>query len=220
MIPMATITERPQKKTRRPALAKRRIPRRSPEPPREKLVTAEEFWEMQSLFPHERTELVNGKVIRMTPAGGEHGVEALGIGALLWNYVRKKRNGIACAAETGFRLDNSNVRAPDAAFISNARLEANRDQMGGKLSTEKFWPFAPNLAVEVVSPSDNAQDVAAKVRDWFAGGTQMVWVVYPNERNVHVFAAPDTWRVVEANGTLDGGDVLPSFSCKVKEIFE
>jgi Uma2 family endonuclease len=222
---MAALVEKSKlKKTERarPLLKKSRAPLKSPvgDSPSPDSITAEEFWEMQPQFPHERTELVNGKVIRMAPAGGEHGVEAFTIGLLLGSYVRERKLGVMCAAETGFRLDRGNVRAPDAAFISNARLENNRDKMGGKLRTEKFWPFAPDLAVEVVSPGDSAQDVAAKVRDWFVGGVQMVWIIYPKQQNVHVFAAPDTWLIVEASDSLDGGEIVPGFSCRVQEIFE
>src|SRR5947209_12887002 len=85
-------------------------------------LTAEEFFAMS--FPDERTELVRGEVIRMSPAGGEHGDVAMNIGGLLWAYVRPNRLGRVAAAETGFLIarDPDTVRAPDAAFISNERM--------------------------------------------------------------------------------------------------
>ena len=186
----------------------------------EKLVTAEEFWEMQAQFQNQRAELINGKVINMAPAGGQHGVEAFAIGLLLGIYVKKKKLGVMCAAETGFILEDKTVRAPDAAFISQARLEENRGKMDGKIRTEKFWPFAPDLAVEVVSPGDRAGEVADKVRDWLKSGVRLVWVIYPRSQTIHVFTAPETMQILEADSILTGGEIVPGFSCKIGEIFE
>ena len=190
--------------------------KRSPE----KLVTAQEFWEMQSDFPNERTELVNGKVKVMAPASAGHGKYSIGIGALLWIHVKKKKLGVACAAETGFVLEDKTVRAPDAAFISQSRLNAHRKETGAELSMEKFWPFAPDLAVEVVSPGDRAGEVADKVRDWLKSGVRLVWVIYPRSQTIHVFTAPETMQILEADCVLTGGEIVPGFSCKVGEIFE
>jgi len=204
-----TIAKKPIAK--KPAAPKKRAP--------VKLVTADEFWEMQADFPNERTELVNGEIRKMAPAGGEHGVEAFEIGALLWLHVKKKKLGVICAAETGFVISNKTVRAPDAAFISQARLEANRGKMDGEIRTEKFWPFAPDLAVEVVSPGDRAGEVADKVRDWLKSGAAMVWVIYPRSQTIHVFTAPETMQILEADDLLSGGEIVPGFSCKVRDIF-
>lgn len=198
--------------TKKPVASKTRAP--------QKLVTADEFWEMQSQFPNERTELVNGKVIRMAPASAGHGKYSIGIGALLWVYVKKKKLGIICAAETGFVLEDKTVRAPDAAFVSQSRLDAHRKETGAEISMEKFWPFAPDLAVEVVSPGDRAGEVADKVRDWLKSGVRLVWVIYPRSQTAHVFTAPETMQILEADNVLSGGEVVPGFSCKVSEIFE
>lgn len=185
-----------------------------------KPVTPDQFLMMD--VGNRRAELIDGKVIYMAPAGGEHGFYALEIGAEIRNYVKKHKLGIGCAAETGFRLfpDRNTVRAPDAAFISSQTLERHRDQMDGQTRTAKFWPFAPDLAVEVVSPGDKVEDVEAKVADWFAGGTQLVWVVHPKSRTIHVFRSATQVQILSADDELDGEDVVPGFRCPISDIFD
>lgn len=175
-------------------------------------VTADEFFQMS--FNDGKAELVRGEVIRMSPTGGEHGVVAMRIGARLWAHVEARKLGEVCAAETGFIVarDPDTVRAPDAAFISKERI-------GDIPRPKKFWPFAPDLAVEVISPSDTAEEVEAKVREWFAGGTRMVWVLYPTPGTIHVYHSPTSARVLEQTDTLTGNDVVPGFSCLVADMF-
>jgi Uma2 family endonuclease len=103
------------------------------------------------------------------------------------------------------------VRAPDVGFVAKERLT-------GPIP-DKYFPFAPDLAVEVVSPSDTAQDIREKVLDFLKAGTRLVWVVYPESKTVDVYR-PDGVQVVEINGTLDGGDVLPGFRLALRAVFE
>jgi Uma2 family endonuclease len=165
-------------------------------------------------LPDARAELVRGEVVRLTPAGGEHGVIALRIGARLLAFVEAHDLGAVCAAETGFLVarDPDTVRAPDAAFVS-------RERMAGGPPPRRFWPFAPDLAVEVVSPSERAEEVQERVRDWFTGGVRRLWLVYPGLRTVHVFRSPSEVRILGRGETLEGEDVLPGFACPVAEIF-
>ena len=116
-----------------------------------------------------RYELVCGELRKMTPAGNEHGRIAALLTVSLGQHVLANRLGSIYAAETGFRLasDPDTVRAPDAAFVSQARLDAVGAVAG-------YWPGAPDLVVEVVSPGDRYGEVAEKVADWLAAGTQMV----------------------------------------------
>jgi hypothetical protein len=114
-------------------------------------VTADELFHM----PDDgfRYELVQGELRRMNPAGNVHGRIAVRITWRLAQYVEENRLGTVYAAETGFRLasDPDTVRAPDVAFVSQARVEAVGE-------VEGFWPEAPDLAVEVVSPGDKVFD--------------------------------------------------------------
>lgn len=184
---------------------------------REKLVTADEFWEFIQLPENagRRLELVEGAICEMSPAGGEHGEVALEIGALIRNYVKQHQIGRVTAAETGYILfqnpgDRDTVRGPDVGFISKERAP---QPLG-----EKFVPVAPDLAVEVVFPWDRADEVEAKVLEYLRYDVRLVWVVYPASRTIMVHTAGSIRRLTTED-TLDGGDVLPGFAVKVGDIF-
>jgi Uma2 family endonuclease len=175
-------------------------------------LTAEEFF---SLDQHDvRSELVQGEVVRMSPAGGEHGVVAMRIGSRLLAFVEAYDLGVVCAAETGFLVDRDpdTVRAPDAAFVSKQR-------MGNTRPPKKFWPFAPDLAVEVVSPSETAESIQERVREWFAAGTRAVWLLYPSLSAFHVYRSPADVRIFQKGDVLSGEDVLSGFICAIADLF-
>jgi Uma2 family endonuclease len=175
-------------------------------------LTAEEFFDTADA--NERTELVHGEVRRMYPGGGEHGVVAMNAGTVLAAYVKAHGLGVVCAAETGFIVarDPDTVRAPDAAFVSKERL-------GDQPIPRKYWPFAPDLALEVVSPNDSADSVEAKVHDWLAAGTRLVLVLYPATRTGHVYRSLSDVRMLGPGDTFDAGDVVPGFMCPVNDLF-
>ena len=161
-----------------------------------------------------RYELVRGELRRMTPAGSAHGRVAMNIGTAMNNHVKAHSLGTMYAAETGFRIgtDPDTVRAPDVAFVGRDRVEAVGE-------VEGFWPEAPLLAVEVISPGDSYADVEEKVFDWLDAGTKLVIVVNPRQRSATVYKSPtDITALAEAN-VLDGGDVVPGFELPVREIF-
>lgn len=177
-----------------------------------KPVTAEELFAM----PDDgfRYELVRGELRKMTPAGGRHGYLALEIGAELRNHVKAHELGRVFAAETGFLLasDPDTVRAPDAAFVRRERIE----EVG---LVDGYWPGAPDLAVEVISPSDTYTEVEEKVIDWLEAGTRMVVVVNPCRKAITVYQSRSDIAVLTAEDTLDGGDVVPGWSVPVRELF-
>ena len=104
------------------------------------------------------------------------------------------------------------VRVPDLSFISKARLP--RAGMPG------YVPFAPDLAVEIVSPNDRANDVCAKVTEYLDGGTRLVWVLWPEFRSVSVYGAGEVVRELGEEDELDGGEVVPGFRARVGDLFE
>jgi Uma2 family endonuclease len=176
------------------------------------LTTAEELLRMPRV--QWRYELIDGELRQMSPASHDHGDMAMNIGSRIAQFVRENKLGKAYAAETGFilRRNPDTVRAPDAAYISHARLAQVRPGKG-------FFPGAPDLAVEVISPSDSYEEVEAKVLDWLEAGTRMVIVVNPRLRNVSVYRGRSDIRILSEHDTLDGSDVLPGWSVKVAEIF-
>ncbi|MBN1309831.1 MAG: Uma2 family endonuclease [Anaerolineae bacterium] len=178
-----------------------------------RLYTAGDLWEMsRRMGDRERLELVKGEIQAMTPSGGRHGEVAIEIGAFIRTHVKSRQLGRVTGAETGYILstDPDTVRAPDVGFVSSTRAP-------GPLP-ESFIPYAPDLAVEVVSPHDTATKIHQKVVEYLRAGTQLVWVLYPESRTVAVHTSDGAHTLTEEN-TLDGGDVLPGFSVPVREIF-
>ena len=181
-------------------------------PMQRELMTAEELFEL----PDDdcRREIVNGLLIHMTPSGAAHGVVTVRIGQYLNEHAAAHELGVCCGAETGFilRRDPDVVRAPDAAFVAGSRIPET-----GVPTT--YWPFAPDLAVEVVSPSDRLADVHVKVAEYFSAGTRQVWIVEPATRTVHAYRGPHDVQVFGADDELTGDDVLPGFRCEVGRLF-
>jgi len=161
-----------------------------------------------------RYELVRGELRRMTPAGSQHGRIAVRITWRLARHVEENQLGTVYAAETGFRLSSNpdTVRAPDVAFVSRDRIEAIGE-------IEGFWPEAPALAVEVISPGDSYADVEEKVFDWLDAGTKMVVVINPRQRSATVYKSPTDIAALAESEVLNGGDVVPGFELAVREIF-
>ncbi len=183
----------------------------------EKLYSVDAFWSLTHHPDHagKRLELIEGVVVEMAPAGLKHGTIALRLGRMIGDYVDAHQLGVTTAAETGYILGKNvegrdTVRAPDVGFIAADKLQADLP--------DGFAPFAPDLAVEVVSPGDSASDIHERVSDFLRYGTQIVWVVYPKTKSIVVHTVTNA-QTLEADDTLDGGDVLPGFSLPLKDIF-
>ena len=163
----------------------------------------------------ERSELVRGRIRVMTPASGKHGLVSGNIFGLLRSHVRLHRLGICFADSTGYILPNlpNTVRAPDASFVRTDRLPA-----GGV--SDGFLLLAPDLAIEVLSPSESVMSVSEKLDDYFAAGTRAVWVIDPDARSVTVHELGAAPVATGNDDTLRGGSVLPAFACDVAELFE
>ena len=185
-----------------------------PAAPAARPMTAEELLRLPTGMG-ERYELISGELKTMSPAGSRHGRIAMRIGSRLEQVVDRDKLGATFTAETGFVLSRNpdTVRAPDAAFVAAARVPA-----GGL--PEGYFPGAPDLAVEVISPSEAAAEIQSKVTEYFAAGSRLVWIVYPNVRQVVVYRTARASLALSADDTLDGGDLLPGFSCRVSELFE
>ena len=176
------------------------------------LITADELLQMKD--DGFRYELVRGELIKMSPAGHQHGRIALNFTTPLDQFVRANQLGAVYAAETGFKLaaDPDVVRAPDAAFIRRERVEA----VG---RTEGFWPGAPDLAAEVVSPGDTYAEVQDKVADWLDAGTRLVVVVNPSTQTVALYRSRSDIRILTMDDVLNGGDIVPNWTLPVRDIF-
>lgn len=178
-----------------------------------KLMTAEDLWQLDD--EPGRFDLIRGELIRMSPAGFRHGKLSALMTRRIADFVYTHRLGDVVGAETGFVLarDPDVVLAPDAAFVRSERLPSEDEQEG-------FLELAPDLVVEVVSPSDRSRDVHAKVRAYLDAGVMLVWVVDPGSQDVTVYTPDRTARVFVTGDELDGGDVLPGFRLPVADIFK
>jgi Uma2 family endonuclease len=159
-----------------------------------------------------RCELIDGVIIHMCPAGADHGSIGVEIAAALIAHVKAKKLGRVFGADTGFILgrDPDTVRAPDCAFVTAARLPAGRHP--------GFLELAPDLVVEVVSPSDRYSDVKLKARMWLDHGSRMVWIVDPEDRQVEIITATSAAELT-VRDRLEGGEVLPGFALPLSELF-
>lgn len=186
--------------------------RSGPKHPQGELVTLEEFRRMPEEDAY-RVELSRGRVVREPRPGAEHGWLAGRLVGLLSSHVEEHALGVV-ATETGFLLREhpSTVRGPDVAFVSEDRLSAEGIPRG-------FWTVPPDLAVEVVSPSNTAAEIQEKVLEYLEAGTQLVWVVDPMTRSVTVWIPPAEAHVLRDGEVLDGGAVLPEFRLEVSTLF-
>lgn len=174
-------------------------------------VTVEEFEAMplDGLW-----ELIDGEMIEVSPAADESASTEAIIAHRLLSYVLPHRLGRVYGAEGGFVLfpDRETVLTPDVAFVT-----AERAPQG---TARKHFPRpAPDLAVEVLSPSDRMADALRKVALYLEAGVRLVWLVDPDEQTVIVFRPDTTPQKLDATMTIDGGDVLPRFSVPVAEMF-
>ncbi len=180
-----------------------------------KRMTVAEFEQWQlPLDDAYRYDLWDGEVIQMAPASPEHGRVAMSVGSLVHVHAQRHRLGHTYAAETGFVLDEirQRVLAPDVAFVTRSRIPTG--------SQPGFFRGAPDLAVEVRSPSNSARELATKATGYLAAGTRLVWVVEPASRTVTVYRPDQAPQTLGPEAQLDGYDVLPGFRVAVAAIFD
>jgi Uma2 family endonuclease len=176
-------------------------------------MTAEEFL----AYPvHDaKAELVRGELRVTPPAGGPHGVASVNLVVMLAVHVREHRLGRVFADAVGYELMRlpRTVRVPDASFVRSDQLPAQGIGPG-------LMKLAPDLAIEVLSPSETASELEEKLDDYLVAGTPLIWVVDPVRRTVMIVSADAPVRWLREGDTLDGGNVVPGFRCAVADIFE
>jgi len=182
------------------------------------IVTAEQLWALSHSpdYANMRLELSNGRLIVMAPSGGDHGGKAFNFVLPIGNFVRQHRLGYVTIAEAGFILHTDpdgkdTVRAPDVGYVEKSRFP------DGLPTT--YIPGAPDLAVEVVSPTDSAAEIQEKVEAYLRYGTRMIIVAYPSTRSV-VVHTPTGSHTLTLDDTLDGAPVLPGFTLPIRDIFD
>jgi Uma2 family endonuclease len=179
-----------------------------------RLMTAEDLWALPEK-PGVNYELVDGEPIEVPGASPLHGLLSALVLRLIGAYTHERDLGLAFGDGTGYILRRAPdvVRIPDVSFVSWARVPEEG------VPEEGYWPFAPDLAVEIVSPGDRANDVHDKVREYLAAGAAMVWVLWPRPQSATVYGPDGVARELGPDAELDGGDVLPGFRVRVRDLF-
>ena len=173
------------------------------------LVTAEELERQPRDY---RYELIEGRVVRMSPVGFEHGQIVTRLLILIQQHLERQAVGVVFA-EVGFKLAShpDTVRAPDVAFVRRERIPSP--------APKGFFHGPPDLAVEVRSPNERSADMRAKVSEYLSGGVSLVVVVDPDDRSVTCHRQRAQPVMVRTDDRLDLGDVITGFTCRVSEFF-
>jgi Uma2 family endonuclease len=176
------------------------------------LMTADELLHM----PDDgwKYELDRGELIRMRPSGSRSSRVSRKVGSKLDAFVDEHNLGVCGDADWGFRLASNPdiVRAPDIGFVRAARIPVEGLPDG-------FWPGAPDLAIEVLSPSDRLADLLVKVQELLAAGTRLVWVLDPETRRAFIFRPGQEPQIVNSDGELSGEDVVPGFVLRLADVW-
>ena len=161
-------------------------------------------------------ELVAGQLIMSPKNNFEHGDICSRLLAALVNFNQTHRLGVVPYSSTGFWMQNRNCRAPDISFVAKARLLAT----GFKRQSRRFFPGAPDLAVEVLSPNNTRAEMDERLRDFFDSGTQIAWIINVDTESVEVCHSPTQRSLIGAGGCLDGENLLPGFTYSIADLFK
>jgi Uma2 family endonuclease len=173
-------------------------------------LSAEAFWARHGHEKH--VELVDGEVHYTMPAGGKHGVYAIKIGSKLLSW--SESTGGAVGVESGFYLKRNpdTVRSPDVFYVRPEHVPADG-------IPDAYWQQAPDLVVEIISPSETASEVDEKVMQYLEAGVALVWLVYPKTRRVVVYEPDDAIHIFSHDAVLTHDVVLPGFRCSLSDLF-
>ena len=180
-----------------------------------KLLTADEYFRLPEPPDGSKRELVRGEVVTMSNPGWRHGEVQVNVAFAIKLFLKANPIG-RVAVESGLPTDRSpdTVRGPDVSYYSKERLPLDQVVIA-------YHDQPADLCVEVISPSNTKKEMRAKIKEYFFAGVRVVWVVDPEDKSVVILRAadPDEGRTLYDDATLDGGDVLPGFSCKVSDLF-
>ncbi|HEY0376729.1 MAG TPA: Uma2 family endonuclease [Pyrinomonadaceae bacterium] len=162
-------------------------------------------------------EVMKGELV-VSPAGIEH--EEIGVRLIvaLAGFVRKQKLGVVCGSSAGYWMHPEgsqprNFLSPDVSFIAKERLG------GAKRAPKKFFDGAPDLVVEILSPSDTVERLHDKIVDYFENGARLLWVVNPEEQFVPVYHSSQPDQLLRGADTLSGEQIIPGFTLPVSELF-
>ena len=156
-------------------------------------------------------ELVDGEIIA-SPTGVYHSAVSAQIIHLLKSFLEEHPMGTVMTPDVGINFPGGNLRSPDVTFVKTEKLP-------GGLPPRGFGDFVPDLAVEVLSPSDNRREMADKIGEYIECGVPLIWLVDPDDKSVTIFRSLTDVQRLESSDTISGEPVLPGFSCPVSRFF-
>jgi Uma2 family endonuclease len=171
-----------------------------------KHITEEEFMRLPD--DGRKYELVDGEA-KVVPTSFEH--DSIGVKVLMLIAPYAKGRGYMTLSQAGFRMKGGNIRCPDLSFTCKERLPEGPPRT--------FGTEAPDLCIEIISPSEEPADMERKLEEYFVSGAQSVWCLFPETQMVMVYTSATAFREHTAQEELDGGDLLPGFRCQVGELF-
>ncbi len=157
-------------------------------------------------------ELINGE-ITMVPAGFEHEIIGARLLIALGKFVFEHNLGVVCGSSMGYWMKSGNLRSPDVSFISKVRLK------GRKRPPKGFFKGSPELAVEILSPTDTVENLHGKIVEYFENNTILAWIINPEEQVAMVYHSPRPDKILAGNDMLQGEGVIQGFSFPVAELF-
>lgn len=161
-------------------------------------------------------EVVDGELVMSPKNNFQHENICSRLFFALEAFNRQHKLGAVLGSSAGYWMRNQNCRASDISFIPKARLL----QLGFNPSTPQFFPGAPDLAVEVFSPSNTPEEMNRRLKDFFASGTQIAWLIHPDEQYVEICHSPISRRLMGAGANLDGEHLLPGFQYPIADLFK
>jgi Uma2 family endonuclease len=161
-------------------------------------------------------EVVDGELVMSPKNNWFHGRICSRLLIAIGNFATEHRLGAVLDSSTGFWMFNRNCRAPDVSFVLKTRLES----LGFKPNDKRFFPGAPDLAVEVLSENNTRSEIDARLKDFFGSGTQIAWVIDPELQRVEVCHSPARRQLVGTGGFLDGEHLLPGFKYPIADLFK
>jgi Uma2 family endonuclease len=161
-------------------------------------------------------EVVDGELVMSPKNNPYHGKICAELLTALVTFAKGRKLGGVWDSSTGFWMYNRNCRAPDISFITRERLQA----LGFKAHARNFFPGAPDLAVEILSPNNTRAEIDARLKDFFGSGTQIAWIINPDAECVEVCHAPDRRKLLGAGTDLDGEHLLPGFRYPIADLFK
>lgn len=163
------------------------------------------------LIKNKGYEFINGKLEKKKMPTAKHSGIATRLTIELGIFLKKNKIGRVYADNTLFQI-GENKRIPDVSFVSNEKIPPTGEPF-------EIWDFAPDLAIEVISPSETHNKVERKIREYFDAGVIQVWKIVPEFKTLTIYFSPTETKILTENDELTGGEILPKFRLALSEIF-